>query len=94
MGAGYALGELTFLCGLAAPQVAVVTNVGPVHLERMGTIEKIALNKSELVAALPEDGTAVLNGDDARVRAMGMVTGRGMYFTDWEKTTNCGQLIL
>jgi UDP-N-acetylmuramoyl-tripeptide--D-alanyl-D-alanine ligase len=74
MGAGYALGELTFLCGLAAPQVAVVTNVGPVHLERMGTIENIALNKSELVAALPEDGTAVLNGDDARVRAMGDVT--------------------
>ncbi|MEP6774865.1 MAG: UDP-N-acetylmuramoyl-tripeptide--D-alanyl-D-alanine ligase [Chloroflexota bacterium] len=74
MGAGYALGELTFLCGLAAPQVAVVTNVGPVHLERMGTIENIALNKSELVAALPEAGTAILNGDDARVRAMGEVT--------------------
>ena len=46
MGAGYALGELTFLCGLAAPQVAVVTNVGPVHLERMGTIENIALTRA------------------------------------------------
>lgn len=80
MGAGYALGELTFLCGLAAPQVAVVTNVGPVHLERMGTIENIALNKSELVAALPENGTAVLNGDDARVRAMGEVTGARKVF--------------
>ena len=80
MGAGYALGELTFLCGLAAPQVAVVTNVGPVHLERMGTIENIALNKSELVAALPEDGTAVLNGDDARVRAMGEVTSARKVF--------------
>jgi UDP-N-acetylmuramoyl-tripeptide--D-alanyl-D-alanine ligase len=74
MGAGYALGELTFLCGLASPQIAAVTNVGPVHLERMGTLENIALNKSELVAALPKDGTAVLNGDDPRVRAMSEVT--------------------
>ncbi|HST03272.1 MAG TPA: UDP-N-acetylmuramoyl-tripeptide--D-alanyl-D-alanine ligase [Chloroflexia bacterium] len=80
MGAGYALGELTFLCGLAAPEIAVVTNVGPVHLERMGTIERIALNKSELVAALPASGTAVLNGDDARVRAMHSVTQARVLF--------------
>ena len=74
MGAGYALGELTLLCEIARPQVAVVTIVAPVHLERMGTIENIALNKSELVRALPPDGTAVLNGDDERVRAMREVT--------------------
>jgi UDP-N-acetylmuramoyl-tripeptide--D-alanyl-D-alanine ligase len=74
MGAGYALGELTFLCEIARPEVAVVTNVGPVHLERMGTIDNIALNKSELVRALPASGTAVLNGDDSRVRAMAEVT--------------------
>lgn len=80
MGAGYALGELTFLCGLAAPQIAVVTNVGPVHLERMGTLENIARNKSELVAALPESGTAVLNGDDERVRAMHDVTRARVLF--------------
>jgi UDP-N-acetylmuramoyl-tripeptide--D-alanyl-D-alanine ligase len=80
MGAGYALGELTFLCGLAAPQIAVVTNVGPVHLERMGTLENIARNKSELVAALPASGTAVLNGDDARVRAMHDVTRARVLF--------------
>jgi UDP-N-acetylmuramoyl-tripeptide--D-alanyl-D-alanine ligase len=80
MGAGYALGELTFLCGLAAPQIAVVTNIGPVHLERMGTIENIARNKSELVAALPASGTAVLNGDDERVRAMHDVTKARVLF--------------
>jgi UDP-N-acetylmuramoyl-tripeptide--D-alanyl-D-alanine ligase len=74
MGAGYELGELTLLCEIARPQVAVVTIVAPVHLERMGTIENIALNKSELVRALPPDGTAVLNGDDERVRAMREVT--------------------
>ena len=80
MGAGYALGELTFLCEIARPEIAVVTNVGPVHLERMGTIENIALNKSELVRALPESGTAVLNGDDPRVRAMAEVSAARVTF--------------
>src|SRR5204862_232113 len=53
MGAAYAMGELTLLCEIAKPEIGIVTNVGPVHLERMGTIERIALNKSELVRALP-----------------------------------------
>jgi len=66
----YALGEIAQLCDIARPEAGVVTNVGPVHLERLGTIERIAQAKSELIRALPEDGWAVLNGDDARVRAM------------------------
>ena len=74
MGAGYALGELTLLCEIARPEIAVVTNVGPVHLERMGTVENIALNKSELVRALPPSGTAILNADDPRVSQMREVT--------------------
>lgn len=73
MGGAYAMGELTMLCDLALPSISVVTNVKPVHLERMGTIENIALNKSEIVRALPSDGTAVLNGDDPLVLAMGDV---------------------
>lgn len=74
MGAGYALGELTLLCEIARPEISVVTNVHPVHLERLGTIERIAQNKSEIVAALPHTGTAVLNRDDPRVFAMREVT--------------------
>ena len=74
MGAGYQLGELTMLCEIARPEIAVVTNVGPVHLERMGTVDNIALNKSELVRALPKSGTAVLNADDPRVSRMREVT--------------------
>ncbi|HUP27032.1 MAG TPA: UDP-N-acetylmuramoyl-tripeptide--D-alanyl-D-alanine ligase [Chloroflexia bacterium] len=74
MGAGYELGELTMLCDIARPEIAVVTNVGPVHLSRMGTLERIALNKSELVRSLPASGTAVLNADDPRVIAMREVT--------------------
>ena len=45
MGGAYAFGELTLLAGIAQPQVGVVTNVYPVHLERMGTIEAIARNQ-------------------------------------------------
>jgi UDP-N-acetylmuramoyl-tripeptide--D-alanyl-D-alanine ligase len=70
MGGAYALGEIQLLAGIAQPRIGVVTNVHPVHLERMGTIEAITETKAELVDAIPEDGWAILNGDDARVRAM------------------------
>jgi UDP-N-acetylmuramoyl-tripeptide--D-alanyl-D-alanine ligase len=66
----YALGEIALLCEIAAPELGVVTNVEPVHLERLGSIERIAEAKGELVRALPADGLAVLNGDDARARGM------------------------
>ena len=66
----YALGEIKTLCEIALPRIGVVTNVGPTHLERLGTIERIAQAKAELVEALPRDGYAVLNGDDPRVIAM------------------------
>jgi len=73
----YALGEIELLCQLAHPHVGVVTNVGPVHLERMGTVERIAQAKSELVQALPEmseGGVAILNYDDPLVLPMGQQT--------------------
>jgi len=63
-------GEIDLLCGIAWPQIGVVTNVGPVHLERLGSIGAIAAAKAELVEALPSDGVAVLNGDDPHVAAM------------------------
>ncbi len=79
----YDLGEIRLLCSLARPQVGVVTNVGPTHLERLGTIDRIAQAKAELVEALPNaqnGGVAILNRDDARVRAMAAVTAARPFF--------------
>jgi UDP-N-acetylmuramoyl-tripeptide--D-alanyl-D-alanine ligase len=70
----YDLGEITRLCVIARPDVGVITNVGPVHLERLGTMERIAAAKAELAAALPPDGVAVLNADDPLVAAMATQT--------------------
>jgi UDP-N-acetylmuramoyl-tripeptide--D-alanyl-D-alanine ligase len=81
MGGAYALGEIRLLGEIARPRIGVVTNVHPVHLERMGSIEAIAETKAELVEVIPEDGWAVLNGDDWRVRAMaGRCRGRVLFY--------------
>ncbi len=63
-------GEIARLCDVARPDIGVVTAVAPSHTERVGGIDGVARAKAELVSALPEDGTAVLNADDARVAAM------------------------
>ena len=80
MGGAYALGEIRLLAEIARPRIGIVTNVHPVHLERMGTIEAIAETKAELVEAIPEDGWAILNGDDPRVRAMAARCRGGVLF--------------
>lgn len=61
-------GHIRVLAGVARPEVGVVTNVGLAHMEMFGTREAVADAKAELVEALPEDGTAVLNADDQVVR--------------------------
>lgn len=58
------------LCEIARPAVGVVTAVALAHAEMFGTIDDVAVAKGELVEALPEHGTAVLNADDVLVAAM------------------------
>ncbi len=70
----YNKGDLTLLAQIAKPQIGIVTNIGPSHLERMKTLENVTAAKTELVQALPADGWAILNYDDERVRQMAGAT--------------------
>ncbi|MCA9117236.1 MAG: UDP-N-acetylmuramoyl-tripeptide--D-alanyl-D-alanine ligase [Planctomycetaceae bacterium] len=63
-------GEIARLARLATPEIAVITAVGLAHVAGFGSREQIIHEKGSLVAALPADGLAVLNGDDPAVRAM------------------------
>jgi UDP-N-acetylmuramoyl-tripeptide--D-alanyl-D-alanine ligase len=78
----YDVGEIADLARIARPQVGVVTVVGPVHLERARSIERIVQAKTELVAALPPapDGVAVLNYDDEWVRGMAQATQARVFY--------------
>jgi len=66
----YALGEIRTLCEIARPEIGVVTNVGPSHLERLGSLEAIAAAKAELPESLPRQGFAIFNADDPLVLTM------------------------
>jgi UDP-N-acetylmuramoyl-tripeptide--D-alanyl-D-alanine ligase len=53
-------GQIAELCAFARPDVGVVTNVGPVHLEKVGDLDGVVRAKGELVAALPTGGAAIV----------------------------------
>ncbi|MFN7183912.1 MAG: UDP-N-acetylmuramoyl-tripeptide--D-alanyl-D-alanine ligase [Thermomonas haemolytica] len=80
MGAGKP-GDIAYLCAIARPDVALVNNVGAAHLERMGSLLGVAQTKGAIYQALPADGVAVVNADDAfavyfseRLRGRRMIT--------------------
>src|SRR5206468_4417322 len=58
-------GQIAELCAFTRPDIGVITNIGPVHLEQVGTLEGVARAKSELIDALPSGGTAVVPADFA-----------------------------
>lgn len=70
MGMSTPMNEIARLCRITPPDVAVELNVLPVHIEHLGTIERIAQAKAELVEGMKDGGTAILNADDPRVAAM------------------------
>jgi UDP-N-acetylmuramoyl-tripeptide--D-alanyl-D-alanine ligase len=64
MGAGKP-GDIAYLASIAPPQVALVNNIAPAHLERMGSLLGVAETKGAIYEALPDDGVGVVNADDA-----------------------------
>ncbi len=56
-------GQIAELCEFARPEVGVITNVGPVHLEQVGDLAGVVRAKTELIDALPPGGTAVVPAD-------------------------------
>lgn len=63
-------GEIDTLARLVAPTVGVITNIGPAHLEFLGTMDKVAQAKGELLDNLKSEATAVLNADDEHSGAL------------------------
>ncbi len=61
-------GEIRRLAQICRPDLAVITNIGPAHLEGLGSLEAIRLAKAELLEGLQAGGRAILNGDDPLVR--------------------------
>ncbi len=72
----YDVGEIARLAEIALPHIGVVTIIGPVHLERLKTMDRIIQAKTELVQALPPapEGVAILNYDDPNVLGMRSAT--------------------
>ena len=64
MGAGKP-GDIAYLCSIVAPNVALVNNIAAAHIERLGSLSGIAETKGAIYEALPDDGIAVINADDA-----------------------------
>ncbi len=62
------MGQIRELAEIARPQVGVITNVGPVHLELVGTIERVAEAKAELIAELPNGGACVVPAAEEALR--------------------------
>jgi UDP-N-acetylmuramoyl-tripeptide--D-alanyl-D-alanine ligase len=74
MGAGKP-GDISYLAAIARPDIGLVNTVAPAHLERMGSIEGVAETKGALYQALPADGVAIINADDAFARFFAGLAG-------------------
>jgi len=80
-------GEIARLTQIGHPDIGVILNVGPVHLEFMESLEKVAEAKFEMLQNLPEAATALLNGDDRS--CLDMITRWGGSVVTFGSTPSC-----
>lgn len=81
-------GEIADLCSVIQPEVGVVTNVSPAHLQYFGNILQLGEELAQLPALLPVTGLAVLNADDQVTRAMAVKTRAAVrYFAPVDQVT-------
>ena len=71
-------GEISYLTQIARPQLAVITNIGTMHIENLGSREGICRAKLEILEGMPADGAVILNGDEPLLRRA--KTGRPTVF--------------
>jgi UDP-N-acetylmuramoyl-tripeptide--D-alanyl-D-alanine ligase len=74
-------GEIARLARIAVPDIGILTNIAPAHLQGLGSLEGVASEKGDLFRALPEAGTAVVNATDLRVvREAGRCRAKKIFF--------------
>jgi len=73
-------GEMTYLTSIAQPNLVVITNIGTMHIEHLGTREGILKAKLEIMQGIQEDGIAVFNGDEPLLWNLREGTHRRVYF--------------
>jgi UDP-N-acetylmuramoyl-tripeptide--D-alanyl-D-alanine ligase len=69
-------GEIARLAEICAADIGVITNVGPAHLEKLGSLDDVMREKGDLLKKLKADGRAILNADDDRVCRLAAATGK------------------
>lgn len=73
-------GEMAYLTSIARPNVVVITNIGTMHIEHLGTREGILKAKLEIMQGIRDDGVAVFNGDEPLLWNLRDGTHRRIYF--------------
>ncbi len=85
-------GEIKRLGEICSPDIGVITNIGPAHLEGLGSLDAVMQAKGELLEEIKPNGTAVLNADDPRVLQLAHYTSRKVLFFGRSKNARIGAL--
>lgn len=83
------LGEIDLLGRIARPNIVIITNIGETHLEKLGSVENIALAKSEILNHLDDKGLAIFNGEDQLIQKVAANFQGKKLFYGFESKFDC-----